>query len=675
MAFVYRSDIKSPFEHLNDNVLGPGQYLPIYNKKRINKNKVPFLSSSPRKTDKKIQDVPGPGSYCTNIINEKKTSQKELSSNLNSTTIYKALEGSNFMGEIDPVHVWVNGQFERLGFMSKIKRFKENCDDIPGPGAYIQNSPLSDGIKKLNRIRKKEINLSKKPLFENLNPNKIETIPAKNHTFGYELDLKGSLIRNSDPESSIKLKGINNNSVGPGDYNTLRPQEWHRKGTSLWSKSKLQKFHQTSCNFRTKNDTRNNFWSNITSSTFYKSTEKADSTINNYNIISEKDLSSLKPNKNKKSKSFDAVNNKNNSNSTAKRMEVDIKMLKAKTKKLKEVLFMNHTNKLFDRSYLLKSRGEDNNPGPGYYYDETANSGFKANPLPEEKQVFGSNCQRFPKPVAEPISDIGPAYYNRENNGIDKLKKKELKEKLLIPQLAKIKKYKPIKVEENDLPGPGYYNIEKFFEIKKRVHTADCNFGSAEPRFKKLSETNHLNVPGPGSYKGLATWGIKENNNFAKIFNKPMTVNVNIRNSTFYNENYSKKISLNKNKIGDSAFDVKSKDIIPPIGTYNPDQVLNLDYKIAKNCAKSSLVEAPFNITKTRPRFDYFEKNRGVSCNLGPGVYYKENSKAERQIKNPFNNGDLRFRDSKPKYETSPGQYNSNSYFDWNRKTFNILYV
>ncbi len=466
MAFVYRSDLKSSFEPSKDAVLGPGQYLPIYDKKRINKNKIPFLSSSPRKTDKPIEDVPGPGSYCSNVLNQKIASQKEISSNLNSTAIYKALEANNFLGDIDPVHVWVNGQFERLGFMSKIKRFKENnLDDIPGPGAYIKYSPLSEGIKKLNRIRKKEINHpTKRSLFDNLNPYKIETIPAKNHTFGFELDLNGSLIRNSDPESSIKLKGVKHNSVGPGEYNTLRPHEWHKKGTTLWSKSKIQKFYQTSSHFKNKNNTRNNFWGNKTSSTFYKTTDKEEmqnaANCTNYNI--DKDFRNLNPNKNKTSKSFDANNDDTTNNS--KRIEVDFKMLKAKTKKMKEVLFMNHTNKLFDRSYLLKSRGEDNNPGPGYYYDEnTISGGFKAKPLPEEKQVFGSNCQRFPKAVEE-NSDVGPTYYYRENNSIDTLKKKELKEKLLIPQLAKIKKYKPIKVEENDIPGPGYYNIEKFYD-------------------------------------------------------------------------------------------------------------------------------------------------------------------------------------------------------------------
>lgn len=669
MAFVFRSDLKKSFEPSNNNILGPGQYLPIYDKRKIIKNKAPFLSSSPRKTNKIEEEIPGPGSYCGNVVNEKKLINKEISTNLNSTAIYKALEGSDIIKGIDPVHVWVNNQYEHLGFLSKIKRFKENTlDGIPGPGSYIKSSQMSDGIKKLNRIKRKEINLTKKHLFENINPNKIETIPAKNHTFGFEFDFNGSLIRNNDPESSIKLKGDKHNSVGPGEYNTLKPQEWYRKGTSLWSKSKINKFHQTISNFQNKNKTNNNFYNNGTSSTFHKSNDKLDNTYNtanttNYN--SDREFNSIKKNKNKRSKSLNGENN------FQKKIEVDIKLLKQKTKKMKSILFMNHTNKLFDKSYLLKSRGDDNNPGPGYYYDENASSGFKSNPLPEEKQVFGSNCQRFPR--AEINSEVGPAYYHSEKNGHDNLKKKELKEKLLIPQLAKIKKYKPVKVEENILPGPGFYNIDKYFEIKKRVNTADCNFGSAEPRFKKLSEVTNLNVPGPGAYKGLETWGIKENNNLAKIFNKPMTVNVNIRNSTFYNDNHSKKIS--KSKYSDSIFEKKSNDIIPPIGTYNPDQILNLDYKIAKNCAKNSLVEAPFSITKTRPRFDYFEKNRNVSCNLGPGVYYRESYKTETQVKNPFNNGDLRFRDSKAKYETSPGQYNSNSYYDWNKKTFNILYI
>ncbi len=662
MAFVFRSDLKSSFEPKNDNILGPGQYLPIYDKKKINKVKVPFLSSSPRKTDKGIQDVPGPGSYITHDIQDKNFPKMDKNNQMNSTAIYRALEGSNILGEIDPVQIWVNGHYEKLGFLSKIKRFKDSInDDIPGPGSYIQINPYSDKTKKSKKLNKIENFLSKKPLFEDLNPNKIETIPAKKHIFGFDYDTIGSLIRNNDPESVVKFNGEKTDCVGPGNYNTLKPHEWFKKGTNLWSKSKTKKFSQTNTYLRNSNSNTNLFDNNKTSSTFYKSDKGYQ--LTNDNNISDDDCDLLKKNKNKKSRSFD-----NNNTNQPKKIKIDVKILKDKTKKIREVLLMNHTNKLFDRSYLLKSRGEDNDPGPGYYFNET-HTAFRSKPLPEERQVFGSNCQRFPK--IELISPAGPGYYHNQKNSLEKLRKKELKDKLLIPQMAKIKKYKPVKVEGKDLPGPGYYNYEDFFESKKRVNTADNNFGSLEPRFKKFSKTNNLNFPGPGTYIGLNFWGSRENNNFANIFNKPMTSNGNIRTSTFYNDN--KKPS--KNKYQDSYFDKKSKDIIPPIGTYNPDHIMNLDYKIAKQCIKNTLNEAPFNITKTRPRFELNDKSRSVSSNLGPGIYYKDKNRSDRQIKNPFNAAESRFKETHPKYTTNPGQYDTSSFYDWNRKTFNILYI
>ena len=76
---------------------------------------------------------------------------------MNSTAIYRALESSNILGDIDPVHIWVNGQYEKMGFLSKIKRFKENYhEDNPGPGAYLKDRPFTEQTtKNWNNPRKK----------------------------------------------------------------------------------------------------------------------------------------------------------------------------------------------------------------------------------------------------------------------------------------------------------------------------------------------------------------------------------------------------------------------------------------------------------------------------------------------------------------------------------------
>jgi hypothetical protein len=68
----------------------------------------------------------------------------------------------------------------------------------------------------------------------------------------------------------------------------------------------------------------------------------------------------------------------------------------------------------------------------------------------------------------------------------------------------------------------------------------------------------------------------------------------------------------------------------PGIGAYNADANYSLEYKIAKNCAKNSLVEAPFNCTKSRPRFE--DERKMIPCVLGPRIYHKTETQKFKQI-------------------------------------------
>ena len=80
--------------------------------------------------------------------------------------------------------------------------------------------------------------------------------------------------------------------------------------------------------------------------------------------------------------------------------------------------------------------------------------------------------------------------------------------------MAKIKKYKPIEIEEKLNPGPGSYYFQDIFE-KKRMNCTENNFGSKQTRFKLTEENlNKKDNPGPGSYLGPSTWGSKEKQNF-----------------------------------------------------------------------------------------------------------------------------------------------------------------
>ena len=68
-------------------------------------------------------------------------------------------------------------------------------------------------------------------------------------------------------------------------------------------------------------------------------------------------------------------------------------------------------------------------------------------------------------------------------------------------------------------------------------------------------------------------------------------------------------------------------------------------------------------------------KEKTIRSNLGPGYYYKEKTHQVTQIYPPFLDSDLKYRNNYEQYEIGPGQYDSRSYFDWNKKTYNMTFI
>ena len=58
---------------------------------------------------------------------------------------------------------------------------------------------------------------------------------------------------------------------------------------------------------------------------------------------------------------------------------------------------------------------------------------------------------------------------------------------------------------------------------------------------------------------------------------------------------------------------------------------------------------------------------------LGRGIYNKSETQKFKQIYPAFKNTEKRKREAKSQNRTNPGQYDTSSFFDWNKKTFNIL--
>ena len=90
-----------------------------------------------------------------------------------------------------------------------------------------------------------------------------------------------------------------------------------------------------------------------------------------------------------------------------------------------------------------------------------------------------------------------------------------------------------------------------------------------------------------------------------------------------------------------------------------------------KKIFKKSLVKVPFESNKKR-----FEENNLIS--IGPGRYYKETSFVKKILSKspPFNISDKKEFEKNNYEETNlgPGRYNLDSYFKWNKKSYNMLY-
>jgi len=134
-----------------------------------------------------------------------------------------------------------------------------------------------------------------------------------------------------------------------------------------------------------------------------------------------------------------------------------------------------------------------------------------------------------------------------------------------------------------------------------------------------------------------------------------------------------------KNQEEDEIKNEKNK--LPGVGQYNSDILFSLGYKVARNVNKFNSVSVPFN--SVEKRFLNYNKKTAADS-IGPGQYYKEKpgTTMRHTISNspPFNTSADRVNGNQL-YQlntvgnTGPGSYNMASYFDWNKKSYNIQYI
>ena len=120
--------------------------------------------------------------------------------------------------------------------------------------------------------------------------------------------------------------------------------------------------------------------------------------------------------------------------------------------------------------------------------------------------------------------------------------------------------------------------------------------------------------------------------------------------------------------------DIKSEYIEPGVGVYNPDKIYSIEYNLSKKVNKFSLIAAPFS--SLVKRFDLSEQQES---NLGPGYYHKNKRIVASQQQAPFSTKERKsFSQSNNRNlenKVGPGDYDIHSYFDWNKKSFNIQFL
>ena len=324
---------------------------------------------------------------------------------------------------------------------------------------------------------------------------------------------------------------------------------------------------------------------------------------------------------------------------------------------------------IFKLENLLES---EETPGPGYYYNPIAHSSFSKRNLPEEFQIFGSSSARFSEPYKNSLSsnvpneNLGPGCYFRDDSSIELRKLKEMlnKSKTNTTNLNKELSKSPQKIigifkVRDEIPGPGSYTLPTL-KVKGNPNSKGV-FGSSEKKFARLErELNENENIGPGAYTKEDNWVKIDKNSISKIMASP--------------KRFIKPKLIDRG-LEAHEIEITDKNIVPPVGTYNLDKPLSMEYSVAKNVAKLNLINAPFSSLSLRFKDSNFIKE----TDLGPGYYYKYNKFKPKPNKYGFNTSENReAKSSSPvdkKILVGPGQYNRESYFDWNKKSFNIQFL
>ena len=677
MAFCTRSEriIKlSNYENFPNN----SGVFPIQNnndEKNLNKNKNNIIINFSKKrlsranTNNKLEfKTPGPGAYNLNNSN----------ANIINKHSHYSFDNTHLSNN-STKEVSIGNYNNKIGFLSKEERFK-NLNNNINNNNFNNISNNSNLESKNNNINIKNIKNEILNLKYNSNNiiNNIENLKKKNYNKKYyeiinknktnlltgslnrllsipSKKMNGYLIKNKSAEIILNPLFLEKkeNEIGPGSYDIKIIEknniiDWNKQ-INLKEKIKKEK-------------------------------EK-----------NEKDFI-------EKMKKFgDKKENNNNKNKINSVYENYIKIKNKKENYLKLLKFNeNEKNALINNKIKLLN---NEIPGPGYYEKDINRTQIIINK--NKIQNFGNSVKRnLFEENKNSNNFLGPTTYFNQKNKFEKDKKinyfyfinKSLERSVLSCKKTKINSNENININKNKnfIPGPGSYNLSKSF-IKKSASEKEL-LHSYEKRNNIFNNIKNNN-PGPGAYLSQNYFSEFNYNNNNKIIEK------------FYEEeeNYLKKesnkiIDENEKRKNEIFEKINEKKNISPspndylVDFYNSIEYFNLVKSRNKNIQK---INGPFLISSLRFKNENNKNNNSLkekNFNYNDFIIIKninKNKNNKHNIFNKFNNSFLNLKHSSSfsskinRFEISkeeinklgPGYYEKENQFDWNKKTFNILFI
>ena len=589
----------------------------------------PFGSSSLKSAlrPQSFSDEPGPGSY-------------NLELEINNNIILNTDNSNKF-------------------FITGDSRFKSKDNHVPGVGEYDINNSLNNNK---NNLTPKKISKNTKIISHDFkSPRRIPSIPDKDTKFGFGEDKEGKMAILTDPQIGQKFDGTRSNSIGPDRYNTLIKKhnnalDWKKAGKKSLEITKdknktneLYNYDNYKYNNRlTSNSTKNHF---DKLSDFYNYTNKTEG--------------DEKSNKNKHMKNLLLNKITHTNRSTLSKMHKKQKIYKNTNLGFKD----NYDTSYIDlTSVPLKKKEKMIYPGPGAYDPNIGN--FKFEPKKNKFQNFGTYESRNMAPIPR-IKNyknflnnniINDYKYQNNNKSVDEKNKinkftrslHNLKINVIRDQAMKLKE----EIKKNIGPGtysPGlFYNFG--YNIINNANNSDNNIKTEINPDKQEYITINEN-PGVGEYD--ITGEIKKEIDYV-LFLKKSKEKKDKSDLKLKMDNARKKIRKKKDK----KFIIRKE--------YKDTE----EYKIRQQFLKNNY-RPPFG--SAEPKFENFGSKD--DSNIGVGSYnLMYPRKKIWQIKVPFLNGAKKWsnknfeKNSKISGNVGPGTYEQRSFFDWNKKSFNVQY-